>query len=150
LIAVTARAAAVALAALAAGNSSVITTDVDYSSALVEYQVKCNQAQAFHDTFIHKYTKGRMGFTDGEAWRPQETAIQYAKRRIGIANSLHTRRLARDKNLVIDGQVTMNPDDYQLAGAVWEAIGKGFGVVSTWGGRFNDSVHFSCSWEGVK
>jgi hypothetical protein len=93
-----------------------------------------------------------MAFTDGEAWRPQFAAVEYAKRGMGIPNSLHTLRLARDKNLVIDGKVSFTPADYKLAGDIWKEVGPIFKIEAAWGGDFKsvDAVHFSCVWQGVK
>lgn len=144
--------AGVAGAVLAAASVGALVTDAvpDEARELVQYQIKCNQAHAFHDAYIYSSTGGRMAFTDGEAHRPQSVAMQYAKSGIGIANSLHTLRLARDKMLQINGVYSTKPVDYEYAGLVWEAIGKPFGVDTAWGGRFNDANHFSCAWGGFK
>jgi hypothetical protein len=120
------------------------------SSELVTYQIACTQAHAFHDAWVFKSTNGRMAFTDGESHRPEITAKAYARMGIGIAASLHTQRLARDKMLILDGKYTPRAEDYQYAGEAWEAIGKAFGVQTAWGGRFNDANHFSCAWQGRK
>lgn len=142
-------AAAVASATALIVSGFVPHTD-DAASDLVDYQSRCSQAQAFHTLYLPKVTAGRMRFTDGEAHRPQSTAAYYAKQGIGIANSLHTQRLAQDKMLIVDGVYSPRAADYQLAGEIWEAIGPAFGVQATWGGRFNDANHFSCSWKGIK
>ena len=120
------------------------------ASDLVQYQIKCTQAQAFHDKYVFESTQGAMAFTDGESHRPEITAKAYARMGIGIAASLHTQRLARDKMLILNGKYSPNATDYQYAGEVWEAIGPAFGVQTAWGGRFNDANHFSCSWGGRK
>jgi len=137
-------------AALAALAALVPFINVGGASDLVEYQARCNYAHAWFDQYIVTASSGRLRFTDGEAWRPQITAIAYAKQGLGIANSLHTQRLARDKNLIKDGKYTGNPVDYREAGEIWEAIGPKFGVQTAWGGRFNDANHFSCAWGDVK
>lgn len=120
------------------------------ASALVQYQIACSQAHAFHERYVFEQTQGRMAFTDGEAHRPEITAKAYARMGIGIAASLHTQRLARDKMLILDGKYTPRAEDYRYAGEVWELIGKPFGVETAWGGRFNDANHFSCAWQGRK
>ncbi len=120
------------------------------SSDLVQYQIKCNQAQAWHDSYVFNSTKGAMAFTDGEAHRPEITAKAYAKMGIGIAASLHTQRLARDKMLIVNGVYSPNAKDYEYAGLVWEAAGGAFGITPAWGGRFGDANHFSCAWGGRK
>lgn len=137
-------------AAFAAIASFVPLIEVDGASDLVEYQARCNYAHAWFDKYIVESSKGRIRFTDGEAWRPRITALAYAQQGIGITNSLHTQRLARDKMLFKDGQYSDKPVDYQEAGEIWEAIGQKFGVQTAWGGRFNDANHFSCAWGGYK
>jgi hypothetical protein len=143
-----------ALAALAATagmiGAGVQENTPEESSELVAYQIACTQAHAFHDAWVFKSTQGRMAFTDGEAHRPEITAKAYARMGIGIAASLHTQRLARDKMLILNGKYTPRAEDYQYAGEAWEAIGSAFGVQTAWGGRFNDANHFSCAWQGRK
>ena len=122
----------------------------EQASEVVAYQIACVQAHALHDRYVFESTRGKMAFTDGEAHRPEITAKAYARMGIGIAASLHTQRLARDKMLILDGKYTPRAEDYQYAGEVWEAIGSAFGVQTAWGGRFNDANHFSCAWGGRK
>lgn len=148
--------AAVAAAAFVTGGqyggeqTQTLPTPKAESSELVAYQRKCTLAQDWHTLYMHKATKGRMGFTDGEAHRPPELAALYAKQGKGIANSLHIKRLARDKILVLDGKITFEPTHYAMAGEAWEQGAGAFGVQPAWGGRFGDAVHFSCAWQGVK
>lgn len=139
--------AAVIAATTAVGSLFSLQPEKD-SSALVRYQTDCNKAHAWFDLYVSK-TFG-YGFTDGEAHRPEITALAYAKQGIGIANSLHTKRLARDKFLVVNGKVVFDNKYYAEVGPIWEAIGPVFKVDTAWGGRFGDAVHFSCAWEGVK
>ena len=139
---------AVVIAATAGVGSLFNLEPEKPSSALVRYQTNCNKAHAWFDLYVSKTF--RYGFTDGEAHRPEITALAYAKKGIGIANSLHTKRLARDKFLVVNGSVTFDEKYYAEVGPLWEAIGPVFNVDTAWGGRFGDSVHFSCAWEGVK
>lgn len=126
------------------------------SSKLVEYQARCHLAHAFLVTQLpiaaKKAKLPSMYFTPGEAWRPTWVAKTYAAKGMGIAQSLHTKRLAFDNNLVLGGKVTFDPKDYVLAGLIWEKIGPVFGIKPAWGGRFSsvDAVHFSCEWEGYK
>ena len=70
----------------------------------------------------------------------------------GIADSLHTQRLAID--LVLDKRNAagvwvwqQRSEDYEPLGVFWESIG------GTWGGRFKpvpDGVHFSLAYGGRK
>lgn len=87
-----------------------------------------------------------LGFevTLGEAWRPPELAALYAKQGRGIANSLHTQRLAVDINLFKDGVWVKETEGHRILGEWWESIG------GTWGGRFGDGNHYSLEHNGVK
>ncbi|AJJ22332.1 M15 family metallopeptidase [Yersinia enterocolitica] len=85
--------------------------------------------------------------TFGEAWRTPEQAALNAKNGKGIANSLHTQRLAVDFNLFINGQYQTSTEAYKPLGEYWESIG------GSWGGRFKsnpDGNHFSLEHNGVK
>ncbi|HGE6735865.1 M15 family metallopeptidase [Serratia marcescens] len=85
--------------------------------------------------------------TFGEAYRTPEQAALNAKNGSGIRNSLHTKRLAVDLNLFINGQYQTNSAAYLPLGEYWESIG------GSWGGRFRDRPdgnHFSLEHEGVR
>lgn len=86
--------------------------------------------------------------TLGEAWRPDVTAEYYAKVGKGIANSLHTKRLAIDLNVFREGALLSAPG-YTELGEWWEKQSTPT-YKCTWGGRFNDANHFSLEHEGVK
>ena len=90
----------------------------------------------------------RLGYTltFGEAYRPPETAAAYALDGRGIANSLHTSRLAIDLNLFHNGKYLTESKDYLPLGEYWEGIG------GSWGGRFSkpDGNHFSLEHGGVR
>ncbi|MEH0833310.1 M15 family metallopeptidase [Pectobacterium cacticida] len=92
---------------------------------------------------------GKHGYqlTFGEAYRTPERAKLNAKRGSGIANSLHTQRLAVDFNLFINGQYQTQTDAYLPLGEYWESLG------GSWGGRFKsrpDGNHFSLEHNGVR
>jgi len=89
-------------------------------------------------------TQKGYGLTYSQTHRPNWVAKEYARRGIGILNSLHGKRLAVDFNLFIDGKYMRDTEDYRVLGEFWESIG------GTWGGRFNDGNHFSLSHNGVK
>ncbi|WP_413502319.1 M15 family metallopeptidase [Serratia proteamaculans] len=85
--------------------------------------------------------------TFGEAYRTPEQAALNAKKGSGISNSLHTKRLAVDLNLFINGKYQTNSAAYLPLGEFWESIG------GSWGGRFRDRPdgnHFSLEHEGVR
>lgn len=96
------------------------------------------------------YSKG-FEASFGEAYRTPEQAALNAKNGIGIANSLHTKRLAIDLNLFSNGAYLNRSDDYKLFGEAWEKMGYKYGVQTRWGGRFKkaDGNHFSVEHEGV-
>lgn len=85
--------------------------------------------------------------TFGEAYRTPEQAKLNAKSGAGIANSLHTQRLAVDFNLFVNGEYKTKTEDYLPLGEYWESLG------GVWGGRFKsrpDGNHFSLEHNGVR
>ena len=105
-------------------------------------------AQLVGTLIAHAYTLG-YELTFGEAWRSPETARAYAVQGKGIANSLHTKRLAVDLNLFRDGVYLTRSADYATLGAYW----KGLHELARWGGDFSsrpDGNHFSLEHEGVR
>ena len=86
--------------------------------------------------------------TFGEAYRTPEQAALNAQRGSGIANSLHTRRLAIDLNLFINGVYQQETAAYAKLGEYWKSLDP----EARWGGDFkkSDGNHFSLEHEGVK
>ncbi|CAI2469852.1 Uncharacterised protein [Serratia ficaria] len=84
--------------------------------------------------------------TFGEAYRTPEQAKLNAQSGKGIANSLHTQRLAVDLNLFINGQYQTDSAAYLALGEEWEKLG------GSWGGRFSrpDGNHFSLAHNGIR
>ncbi len=85
--------------------------------------------------------------TYGEAYRTPEQAALNAKKGSGIANSLHTQRLAVDFNLFINSRYQDKSEAYLPLGEYWESLG------GSWGGRFKsnpDGNHFSLEHNGVR
>lgn len=82
---------------------------------------------------IHWAEEHGYRLTFGEAYRTPEQAALNAKKGSGITNSLHTRRLAVDFNLFVNGQYQTRTEDYLPLGEYWESLG------GSWGGRFNQS-----------
>lgn len=91
-------------------------------------------------------TNNGYGLTFSEAYRTPEQAALNAKKGSGIANSLHTQRLAVDFNLFIGGVYQTDSAAYRPLGEYWESLG------GSWGGRFKrpDGNHFSLEHEGVR
>lgn len=86
--------------------------------------------------------------TFGDAYRSPEQAAANAASGKGIANSLHTKRLAVDLNLFINGEYVTNSDAYKPLGEYW----KNLDPLNRWGGDFRkpDGNHFSMEHEGIK
>jgi hypothetical protein len=85
--------------------------------------------------------------TEGEAYRTPEQAAWNAAHGSGIAESLHTLRLAHDFNLWKDGVLLTGLEDYRPIGEQWKSMHP----LARWGGDFTspDADHFSLTWEGV-
>lgn len=84
--------------------------------------------------------------TFGEAYRTPEQAALNAKSGKGIANSLHTQRLAIDLNLFKDGKFLSTTAAHRPLGEWWEQQHP----LARWGGRFNDGNHYSLEHGGRK
>jgi hypothetical protein len=88
------------------------------------------------------------GVTFGEAWRSPEQAKANAANGSGIANSLHTERLAIDLNLFKDGRYITDSEGHTDLGAWWKSLGP----MYRWGGDFRkkDFNHYSISPDGIR
>jgi hypothetical protein len=86
--------------------------------------------------------------TFGDAYRSPEQARLNAQAGSGIANSLHTQRLAIDLNLFRAGIYLTDSAAYAPLGAFWKTLDP----AAAWGGDFSkpDGNHFSISHNGVK
>ena len=82
----------------------------------------------------------KQGFevTMGECFRTPEQAALNAQKGSGIANSLHTKRLAVDLNLFVEGQYQPTTEAHRPLGEYWESLHP----LCRWGGRFNDGNHY--------
>lgn len=87
--------------------------------------------------------------TFGETYRTPEQAALNAKQGKGIANSLHTQRLAIDLNLFKDGTYLSSTDAHRPLGEWWEGLSTPE-YQCCWGGRFNDGCHYSIAHGGRK
>jgi hypothetical protein len=108
------------------------------------------QKQSFFVELVARLIQeaGRQGFelTFGETYRPPETAALMAKQGKGIANSLHTQKLAIDLNLFRDGKYLSSTESHKPLGEWWEKQHP----LCRWGGRFKDGNHYSLEHNGVK
>jgi hypothetical protein len=84
--------------------------------------------------------------TFGEAYRTPEQAALNAANGTGIANSLHTQRLAIDFNLFKDGKYLASTAAHRPLGEWWEQQHE----LCRWGGRFKDGNHYSLEHQGRK
>ena len=82
----------------------------------------------------------------GQVERSKEEAARNAKKGIGIANSLHTQRLAADLYLFKDGKYLTKTEAYRPLGEFWQSLHP----LCCWGGLFNDGNHFSITHGGRK
>lgn len=71
-----------------------------------------------------------------EWWRPPEMAAQYAKRGIGIKDSLHCVGLAVDLVLMDNGAVQTDSAAYARLGRYWKSLSP----QNRWGGDFHDAA----------
>jgi len=99
------------------------------------------------DLIVWAYDNGYQ-LTFGEAHRTMEQAAANARLGIGIANSLHVKRLAIDLNVFKDGVYLTKSEDYLPLGERWKTLHP----LARWGGDFKkpDGNHFSFEWQGVK
>ena len=96
------------------------------------------------DLINYAYING-YELTFGDAYRDPRVHGQVGqKKSYSSANSLHKERLAVDFNLFKDGVYLTRTEDHRPLGEFWESIG------GTWGGRFNDSNHYSLEHGGRK
>jgi hypothetical protein len=89
------------------------------------------------------------GLTFGDAFRDRRLAAMNAQQGIGIADSLHSRRLAVDFNLVRGGIYQAQSEAYRPLGDHWKALDP----LNRWGGDFRpvpDGNHFSMEDGGIK
>lgn len=85
----------------------------------------------------------------GECYRTPEQAALNAQHGSGIANSLHTLRLAVDLQLFKDGVYLTDSSAYKSLGEFWKTLDPD----CAWGGDFvtrPDGNHFSLSWGGIR
>lgn len=135
-------------AALAAG---IITDEVPSGEGLGPYQQRCAQALAYFVTQVPLIEPaGKYQVTYGETFRPISVAKSYAQAGLGISNSLHTKRLAVDLNLFVDGRFATDSEAHRPLAVLWMSIGSAFGIVPAAGVYFNDGNHYSCAYQGVK
>src|ERR1700739_2108788 len=96
----------------------------------------------------HAYAQG-YELTAGELYRSPEQAALNAQHGSGIANSLHTLRLAIDLQLFKDGIYLTDGVAYKALGEFWKTLDP----LCCWGGDFTtraDGNHFSMTWGGIR
>ena len=92
--------------------------------------------------------------TFGECYRTPEQAALNAQHKTGIANSVHTHKMAIDLNLFFAGVFKTDLESYRPVGEHWKTMHE----LCRWGGDFKnekgdpapDADHFSMEWQGVK
>lgn len=103
-------------------------------------------AQAVGRLLAYVATLPGYAVTFGEAYRTREQAALNAAAGRGIADSVHTLRLAVDFNLFIGGVYQTRSEAYKPLGEYWETLHP----AARWGGRFGDGNHFSFEHRGRK
>ena len=103
--------------------------------------------QLIGDLIIWAYDNGYQ-LTFGDAYRSPEQAKANAILGSGIANSLHTQRLAVDFNLFINGVYQSDTESHRPLGEYWKSLDDG----CCWGGDFTkpDGNHYSYTHGGIK
>lgn len=93
----------------------------------------------------HAYERG-YELTFGDAYRSPEQAAANAAAGTGIANSVHTIRLAVDFNLFKDGAYLTDTEAHRPLGDYWKSLDDD----ARWGGDFSkpDGNHYSFTHEG--
>lgn len=78
--------------------------------------------------------------TMGECFRTPEQAALNAQKGIGVKDSLHTKRLAVDLNLFVNGEYMPTTEAHKPLGEYWESLNP----LCRWGGRFTkpDGNHY--------
>lgn len=112
-------------------------------------QLQQEFARLVGEFLVDIYKTPGYSVTFGECYRTPEQAALNAQSGKGIANSLHTKRLAIDLNLFVDGKYQSDSTSYKLLGAMWKVKHP----LARWGGDFTtrpDGNHFSLEWEGVR
>lgn len=91
-------------------------------------------------SLIFEAHKAGYELTFGEAYRSPEEAERLAKLGKGIANSLHTQRLAIDLHLFKDGKYLSSTEAHRPLGEWWEKSHP----ACRWGGFFKrgDGNHY--------
>ena len=105
------------------------------------------------------YQQDGYELTFGEALRPRWVAEVYHNQGKGTLNSLHTKSLAIDLNLFVNGVYRKDSEAYKPLGEFWETLDRD----ARWGGKFTrwddrqgknvpwpDGNHFSITHDGIK
>ena len=111
---------------MAQSNSRLVQQQSDFALALAKLLIEAG--------------KNDKTVTLGEVLRPSILARWYARIGIGIAASQHSKNLAVDLRLYVEGVYQTKTPDYRWLGERWERLDK----RARWGGRFMkpDGNHF--------
>ncbi len=120
----------------------------DPEGRIVKLSTKQQRFAGMFGLLLHYVsTLPRCSVTIQWAYRPPAAAALMKKKGKGITNSLHTKKLAVDLNLFINGVYQTSTKAHAPLGAFWKSIG------GTWGGDFKpkpDGNHYSLEHGGVK
>ena len=106
---------------------------------------QCRFTECIGKLIAWSYENG-YELTFGDAYRSPEQAAENAAAGTGIANSVHTIRLAVDFNLFKDGEYQGTSDAHRPLGDYWKSLDPD----ARWGGDFKrqDGNHYSFTHEG--
>lgn len=95
------------------------------------------------------YQQPGVEVVGGQLQRTQDEADKNAASGAGISNSLHTKCLAIDLMLFVQGVYKIDTDSYRTLGEKWKSLHP----LCRWGGDFTtrqDGDHFSIEHEGIR
>jgi len=90
---------------------------------------------------LRKMERDGYEYTINEIYRSPEEAA-----RRGFTKTLHTKKLAADVNLFLDGRYLRATKHHKSFGEWWEKQHE----LARWGGRFGDGNHYSFTHGGIR
>ena len=110
------------------------------------FEVRGGEYQRFEQQA--RYNASHCGICKGvkSTHKPGHPDEGHRFRAIGIVNSVHRVKLAKDIILTRNGKVCNKLEDYRELGEWWEQLHP----LCRWGGRFHDAYHFSFEHQGRK
>lgn len=111
---------------------------------LIVDEVKRSQ---FTSTWNATHCRVEVGGKRCEKIKPDPVHEGHTFKPIGIARSVHNHSLAADLYIIVDRQISNDPNEYAILGTYWKTLHP----LARWGGDFKgfpDLGHFSFTYEG--